>query len=921
MFSMLEGLNNKQYKSATETEGYLRVIAGAGSGKTKLLVSRYAYLVNACGVNPNNILCITFTNKAAGEMKKRIRSLIGDEYDISLICTYHGFCVRVLRENADKIFYPKGFQILDTHQQKEILSDIYQRRELKLDHGSFEKILKDISDFKAKREYVGSMCSVNNSEDKKSVEEMEIIEEYLSRQKQIYGLDFNDLLYFSLYLFEKCPEVKEYWQNKLNYIQVDEFQDSSNTEMELIDILSDKHKNLMIVGDPDQNIYEWRGSDVKLLVDFDKSHIPTNTIFLNQNYRSTPQVLTCANTLIDKNILRLKKDLFTLTPAGADVFHYHMKNEFEETEKIADTISEFLKKKKYRYSDFAVLYRSSFLSRLIEKKFTERGIPYEIYGGVKFFQRMEIQDIIAYLRLIAFDDDSSFKRIVNTPRRRFGRTKMQHLLSLQTDDSLFNTLVENADDPVFKNSGVVDFADMIFALRQVASNSPLSETVRQVSQKSGYEDYIRELGNMERFENLSEFQRIAYEFEKSFGEEVTLAEFVNQLALQAEALEDGENDMVKLMTIHAAKGLEFPCVFLIGMSEGIFPSAKTIEERKNLGLEEERRLCYVALTRARERLYLFESEGFLDNGKQKRPSRFLFEIGEENYKRIGVIPDDLAQEKPKSNTYNEQDYTTIKIGDKVSHPVFGEGKVLEISKNKTNAKVQFDKFVLPRDLSMDYLISLKFPKEKSTPEPQDDSKVEEKEKWTPKAEYSAQKPDISQLSQSSSSSSETQVKKEAENDVREAKNPRKNKALEHPEYFDGKWVCTGVDDLGYPAHICELCGKQEVRYVHNMRHPIYRRLRVGCVCAGRLEGDLEKARQREKEFKSREARRETFANKKWKTSKNSNPYIKINDHLVVLYYDEKNKVWKYSIDRVFSPNTYYTREKCAAAVFDELEKL
>lgn len=391
----LSALNEKQLEAVMATEGYLRVIAGAGSGKTKLLVSRYAYLVKEYGINSANILCVTFTNKAAGEMKRRIRSLIGQEYDTSLICTYHGFCVRVLREDIEKIFYPKEFQIIDNAQQKAILGDIYQKFELKLDHASFEKIIKQIAFFKARhRGYVAKMCCTDHCQIMPEIVTVDdqIIEEFLQKQKQIYAMDFHDLLYFVLDIFNRCPEVLEKWQDQLNYIQVDEFQDSSNTEMELVDKLSEKHKNLMIVGDPDQNIYEWRGSDVKLLVDFDKTHIPTRTVILNQDYRSTPQILRCANTLIEKNVFRLKKDLFTKSGEGVQVYHYHEKNEYAEADRIIANIHQIRKETGCNYADFAVLYRSGFLSRVIEKKFTENGVPYEIFGGVKFYQRCHTEE-------------------------------------------------------------------------------------------------------------------------------------------------------------------------------------------------------------------------------------------------------------------------------------------------------------------------------------------------------------------------------------------------------------------------------------------------------------------------------------------------------------------------------------------------
>ncbi len=920
MTNILGTLNQQQAQAATTTEGYLRVIAGAGSGKTKLLVSRYAYLVKACGVDPGNILCITFTNKAAGEMKKRIRDIIGAEYDTSLICTYHGFCARVLREYADRIFFPKGFQILDTHMQKEILSDIYQRRELKLDHGSFEKVLKEIAEYKAQETYVEKLCLPvsENAGVGQELESISIIDEYLLRQKQVYGMDFHDLLYFTLYLFRKNPDVCSYWQEKLNYIQVDEFQDSSKTEMKLIDVLSARHKNLMIVGDPDQNIYEWRGSKVELLVNFDMEHTPTKTIYLNQNYRSTPQILTCANTLIDHNHLRLKKDLFTQKQSGAQVVHYHVKSEPEEAETIIEQIQKLRAEKNYRFCDFAVLYRSGFLSRIIEKKFTENGIPYEIYGGVKFYQRMEIQDILAYLRLVAFDDDASFKRIINTPRRRFGKAKMQHLLGLQKEDSLLNTLTENKDDPVFKNSGVKSFGELICALRDFAVGASLSDTVREICTRTGYENYIRELGNMERFENLTEFQRIASEYEKNYGEEVSLGEFVNQLSLQAEALEDSDHDMVQLMTIHSSKGLEFPCVFLVGMSENIFPSARTIEERKNLGLEEERRLCYVAITRAREHLFLLDSEGFLQPGGQKCPSRFLFEIGEDNYLRIGVIPEDLRDGSVKS-TNSVNPHPAMKSGDTVVHPVFGQGTIVDINSNNTRAQVHFPNLASDRMLSVDFLAALKNEKNESSVVQPVASSPEFLQQLQSKKCSEPQ--DSSRRSGGGGGEGVSPKGESPMPDQISVRNPGKENLWNRPDFPKTRWFCSGVTDLGAPSAVCELCGHQVIRYVHHMHNPDYSSLDVGCVCAGKLEGNIEQARQREQEFKNRQARKENFVKKDWPKSRNSNPYKKADNHLVVLYYDEKKRVWKYSIDGRFSVEEFQTQDKCAAAAFEKLEKL
>ncbi len=946
----LSALNEKQLEAVTATEGYLRVIAGAGSGKTKLLVSRYAYLVKEYGINSANILCVTFTNKAAGEMKRRIRSLIGKEYDTSLICTYHGFCVRVLREDIEKIFYPKEFQIIDNPQQKAILGDIYQKFELKLDHASFEKVIKQISQFKAgHREYVAKMCCTDPCQILPEINTVDdqIIEEFLQKQKQIYAMDFHDLLYFVLDIFNRCPEVLEKWQDRLNYIQVDEFQDSSNTEMELVDKLSGKHKNLMIVGDPDQNIYEWRGSDVRLLVDFDQYHVPTKTVFLNQNYRSTPQILCCANTLIEKNTYRLKKDLYTKSPDGAQVYHYHEKNEYAEADRIIASIHRLRRESGCNYADFAVLYRSGFLSRVIEKKLTENGVPYEIFGGVKFYQRMEIQDIMAYLRLVAFDDDISFKRIINKPRRKFGRIKLQRLLALQKDGtSLFRTLQENMEDPVFKQSGAKEFVATVNRVRELYQTAPLSECVERICADSGYEKYIRELGDMERFENLSEFKRIASEYERNFGEKVSLKEFINQISLQSE--DDGEEncDRVKLMTIHAAKGLEFPYVFIIGLSEGIFPSSKTIEERRKMGLEEERRLCYVAITRAKKGLFLLDSEGYAQNGKEKLPSRFLKEIGEENYTRVGSISRELQYNADRyaAQLYDEAPTAPSKTaGTRVNHPAFGEGEILGFGRNQNSYRIKFDKLASEREISVDFFKKPRTLPQIPAPAPETQVQLPQSAEETPKpaevcpTQQTAEKAQEKELPdhplngyeqvdafklQTKESVQSTEETKEPVNEPPQSPNLKDYDNLwNRDDVPKTGWVCTGVTDLGAPVGVCEMCGHQIIRYVHHMDHPDFRSLGVGCICAGKMEGNIERAKKREQDFKSKELRKANFKGRQWKTSKKSNSYLKIKDHLVVLYHHPQKNTWKYAIDGVFCPETYHTRESAMDAIFEALEKL
>lgn len=646
MNNLFERLNERQIEAATATEGYVRIIAGAGSGKTKTLTHRYAYLVRAAGVHPGNVLCVTFTNKAAGEMKRRARSLIGDGYDASLITTYHGFCVRVLREDVGRLFYPQNFPILDEADQKKILEEIYAELEIKLDRASFEKILESIHLLKSRENYVDDLICGRFSDRPGDTLEQTVVRRYMEKQKKIFALDFDDLISFTFAIFEKFPEVLQKWQERLHYIQVDEFQDSSSRELRLIQSLSAVHKNLFVVGDPDQNIYEWRGANMSILVDFDKTFPGTQTVLLNQNYRSTGNILRAANALIARNRNRIPKELFTVRDAGSDVVHLHAKSEEEEGAWIAGEIQRLIRQEGFAFRDIAVLYRSGFLSRFVEQALNAANIPYELYGGLRFYDRMEIRDAVAYLRLIVSNDDAAFERVVNTPKRSFGRKKMTLLRQLAAQDglSLYEALTKYRTLPEFSDSRAEDFILSIEEARSSYKNQPVSEVVQNILVRSGYEQYIRENGSMERLDNLSEFKRVALELERGYGEFYSLEEFLQRVALQSEKEDDEtEIDRVKLMTIHASKGLEFPVCFVCGFTEGVFPSARTMEERKEAGLEEERRLCFVAMTRAMKRLYLTESEGTSGQSpRKKQPSRFIFEIGEERYRRIGTIPKELA---------------------------------------------------------------------------------------------------------------------------------------------------------------------------------------------------------------------------------------------------------------------------------------
>ena len=991
---IFKSLNDKQLEAVQNTEGYVRVIAGAGSGKTKLLVSRYAYLVKEYGINSANILCVTFTNKAAAEMRKRIMKIIGPEYSTSLICTYHGFCARLIRENPEKLLLTKEFQILDTYQQKTILEDIYQKYELKLDYASFQSMLKKVALKKQDLSYVPKMFSGKDVQILAEIETQDdkIIEEYLQRQKAIYSLDFTDLMSYALYLLENDDDIRTKWQERLNYIQVDEFQDSSALEMRLVDILSEKYQNLMIVGDPDQNIYEWRGSDVNLLVDFDKVHSDTKTIILNQNYRSTPQILKCANTLIEKNKIRLKKDLFTKNPDGLPVLHFHSKNEEDEVSVIVKHIKEIKRQLHKSYSDFAILYRSGFLSRVIERKLVEENVPYEIFGGTKFYQRMEILDIVAYLRLIAYNDDLSFKRIVNTPRRKFGRNRMAALekiresneISLFENDlsslSLYEILRGHLSHSAIRGSGGAEFVTFIDGMKDLKDKITISEFVNKVCVDSGYEQYIRELGDEERLDNLSEFKRIANEFEKTYGERITLDEFLQQIALMSAEDADKPCEAVKLMTIHASKGLEFPVVFIIGFSEGTFPSLRSIEERKKLGLEEERRLCYVAITRAMERLYLLDNEGQNQNGMNRLPSRFIFEIGEENYQRIGRISDKLEKE-----CFDYIHYLNTKMveflpeptSDKpqvLEHHIFGKGKVLSFDSTRKTYTIQFDKLAQPRSISAEYFstqhtkltlpeskekenkvedfittpLSLKESKEKELPilaqqQTIDISKSQvEEDEFT---DYEILPPDeevdieeipivIEEPEPQIIIEQKTEKSRNKTNDGEQTPDlkkisPELKKKLDaapnhwnEPNFPQTGWICTGVTDLGAPTGICEMCGYQIIRYVHHMYHPMAKiSLGCGCVCAGKMEGDVGKAKRREQAFKNKQKRQVSFLKKHWKRSARGHEYLKMKEHVIVLFHFRDSNKWNFSIDGVYNKGSFATRSQTILAAFEAIDKM
>lgn len=710
MDEILLHLNERQREACMALDGYIRVVAGAGTGKTRALTHRYAYLVSEAGITPANILCVTFTNKAAGEMKRRIRAMLGEGYDTSLITTYHGFAVRILREDISGLFYPENFIILDTVDQKKILEEVFAELDLKLDRATFEKTIDAIGLYKANMRYVSMLAEPGKEIDPDTAASLNerIILSYMSRQKKLYGLDFEDLLNFVLVLFGRRPDVLKKWQERLHYIQVDEFQDSDGKEFKLIESLSRQHKNLFVVGDPDQNIYEWRGADVRLLVDFDKTFPGTRTIIMDRNYRSTPEILAVANSLIQHNQVRIPKDLYTRRGPGQPVEHLHFAGEDLESEKIASVILNHVAKGG-RHADIAILYRSSYLSRFIEQRFMKDGIPYIIYGGVRFFERSEIKDALAYLRLIAHGDDLSLMRILNLPRRGIGKVKENYIAFCAKAEgiSLYEAVKRHAQDSVLAKSGAAEFVGTIERLKEVAERTTVSELLAQTLLMSGYEKYVREKGDMNQLENIAELSRTVTEWENYYGETYTLDIFLQQITLATAQDREDKADCVRMMTIHTAKGLEFPIVILVGLSEGIFPSPRTIEERRTAGLEEERRLCFVALTRAKDKLYLTDSEGFGNHGLKKLPSRFLFEIPEDLYVRSGIIPDELKNELTSKLTGAAASSETgspaaFADGERVYHKLFGPGTVAGHDDKAKAYHILFDRSGAKRPIGYEF---------------------------------------------------------------------------------------------------------------------------------------------------------------------------------------------------------------------------
>lgn len=703
-------LNAAQLEAVTTTEGFVRVIAGAGTGKTRALTHRFAYLVNDLGILPGNILCVTFSNKAANEMRQRIRRVTGDN-DTGYICTFHSFCVSVLQEDSHAVGYPQSFLVLDNADIDAMLQVIYDERKITLREKTFGKardmieILKTIE----RPDYYIDLISLPLAElkqkylDARKVDDI-IFYGYLYQQKKCFGLDYNDLIIITLDIFDHFPDIALKWQQRLEYVMIDEFQDIDALQIALMEKLVEYHRNLFVVGDPDQTIYTWRGADVRYLLDFADAHEGCKTILMTENYRSTPEVLGVANSLIEKNKQRIPKRLEAQRDVHGPTVWHHAKSPEEEAAWIAEGAQK-LHEAGVAYRDMAVLYRAHYASRAVEEALMRAKVPYTLYSGVPFFGRREVKDALSYLRFVAYQDDLSFARVANVPKRNMGQRRMAFLREW-TDEhecTLYEALEQTIDDEIFKRTKAKQLLALVERFRGQFEGRAVSDVMAAVLNESGYDRMLRTEGSQERLDNVAELKQSIYEFETTCGEEVTLEHYLSHVALltNADAM-DGAADKVKLMTIHAAKGLEFRHVFLCSMSEGVLPSKKT---RTREQMEEERRLAFVAMTRAEDGLYLTEAEGFTHKGTPRYPSRFLLDIDPECL-MFSHKPDQTALEAARAAyAANDQwiagmsDDVQFRQSSRVRHAVFGEGIVEEIDMQKRAYIVRFDGLDTTRAIS------------------------------------------------------------------------------------------------------------------------------------------------------------------------------------------------------------------------------
>ena len=642
MNPLLNGMNDKQSEAVQTTEGPLLIMAGAGSGKTRVLTHRIAYLIDEKMVNPWNILAITFTNKAAREMRERAMAL-NPATSETLIATFHSMCVRILRREADHIGYNRNFTIVDPGEQRTLMKRILKNLNLDPKKWNERAILGTISN--AKNDLLDEVAYEHQASDIYTQIVAKCYKAYQEELRRSEAMDFDDLIMMTLRLFDKNPDVLAYYQQRYQYIHVDEYQDTNHAQYQLVKLLASRFKNICVVGDADQSIYGWRGADMQNILDFEKDYPEAKVVLLEENYRSTKKILQAANEVIKNNRNRRPKKLWTQNDDGEQIVYYRANDERDEAVFVASTINNVVREEGKNFKDFAVLYRTNAQSRTIEEALLKSNIPYTMVGGTKFYSRKEIRDVISYLNLIANPSDNiSFERVVNEPKRGVGPGTLEKIrtFAYEQDMSLLDASANIMLSPIKGKAaqGVYDFANVILNLRDQLDDLSITEVVEAVLDKSGYLDALsmqQTLESQARIENIEEFMSVTKNFDETNTdgtEDETgidrLGRFLNDLALIADT-DDGDIEAaeVTLMTLHAAKGLEFPVVFLIGMEEGVFPLSRASEEPDEL--EEERRLAYVGITRAEEILFLTNANTRTLFGKTNynRPSRFLREISDD----------------------------------------------------------------------------------------------------------------------------------------------------------------------------------------------------------------------------------------------------------------------------------------------------
>lgn len=708
--NLLNGMNPQQQEAVKTTEGPLLIMAGAGSGKTRVLTHRIAYLIVEKQVYPSNILAITFTNKAAREMRERIDALLGSGISENMwVSTFHSMCVRILRRHIDRIGISKNFSILDASDQLTAIKNVF--KQLNIDKKQYDprSVLSAISS--AKNECITAEQYKKNANPFNPFEKMagEVYEAYEKTLRKNQSLDFDDLILMTITLFERVPDVLEYYQNKFQYIHVDEYQDTNHSQYKLVKMLASKFKNICVVGDSDQSIYRWRGADIRNILSFEKDYPNAKVILLEQNYRSTKRILQAANDVISNNESRYPKVLRTENPTGEKIVFYTARDERDEAQFVVKTIKELMETEGRTLKDFAILYRTNAQSRAMEEVLVKSNLQYTIVGGTKFYDRKEIKDLLAYLRLIANnDDDLSLARIINEPKRNIGASTFEKIATyaIENDLSIFKALYEVSSiglTPRAMNA-LENFRNLIEGFSKMQDYLSVTELVEEVIEKSGYRAMLEKENTIEsqsRLENLEEFLSVTKAFEER-SEDKSLVAFLTDLALIADIdsldEENNSNESIVLMTMHSAKGLEFPVVFIIGMEENIFPHSRSIGVKEEL--EEERRLAYVGITRAEERLYLTcaSFRTLFGRPNSNPPSRFIDEISEDildaksfsfeyredrlpfgqkktsNNARMNVQP--KAKFATPQRTGGEQ--MQWKVGDKAIHGKWGTGVVVSV---------------------------------------------------------------------------------------------------------------------------------------------------------------------------------------------------------------------------------------------------